>query len=38
MTSEAAIAKLMYLLGEKTPKNTFQLVFETSIRGELTEN
>ena len=38
MTSEAAITKLMYLLGEGTCKSTFQVVFETSIRGELTEN
>lgn len=38
MTTEAAITKLMYLLGKGTPKSTFQVVFETSIRGELTEN
>ena len=38
MTTEAAITKLMYLLGKGTSKNTFKVVFETSIRGELTEN
>ena len=38
MTTEAAITKLMFLLGKGTSKNTFKVVFETSIRGELTEN
>ena len=38
MTTEAAITKLMYLIGKDTSKNTFKVVFETSIRGELTEN
>ena len=38
MTTEAAITKLMYLLGKGTSKNTFKVVFETSIRGELSEN
>ena len=38
MTTEAAITKLMYMLGEEMSRSTFQLVFETSIRGELTEN
>lgn len=35
MTSEAAIAKLMYLLGEKISVKTFKTIFETSLRGEL---
>jgi len=29
---------LMYMLGEEMSRSTFQLVFETSLRGELTEN
>ncbi len=36
ITTESAIAKLMYLLGEKIPKNSFKLLFETSLRGEIT--
>ncbi|WP_179021185.1 asparaginase [Winogradskyella forsetii] len=35
MTTEAAIAKLMYLLGEKIESKEFQHYFETSLRGEL---
>ncbi|WP_179009141.1 asparaginase [Winogradskyella forsetii] len=35
MTTEAAIAKLMYLLGEKIDSKEFQHYFETSLRGEL---
>ncbi len=34
-TTEAAITKLMYLLGEKVAPNVFKTIFETSIRGEL---
>ena len=34
-TSEAAITKLMYLLGENVAPNVFKTIFETSIRGEL---
>lgn len=37
ITTESAIAKLMYLLGEKIPKNNFKAVFETSLRGEISE-
>ena len=36
ITTEAAITKLMYLLGEKVSPKTFKTVFETSLRGELT--
>jgi len=36
MTTEAAVAKLMYLLGEKISANTFKTIFETSLRGEIT--
>jgi len=35
ITTEAAIAKLMYLLGSKTSKTEFKRMFETQIRGEM---
>ncbi|MGM8361648.1 asparaginase [Flavobacterium sp. ARAG 55.4] len=35
-TTEAAITKLMFLLGQNTPPNHFKTVFETSLRGEMT--
>ncbi|WP_298508253.1 asparaginase [uncultured Kordia sp.] len=35
ITTEAAIAKLMYLLGRKMDETTFKTVFETQIRGEM---
>lgn len=35
ITTEAAITKLMYLLGQKVPSKDFKTIFETSIRGEL---
>lgn len=35
ITTEAAITKLMYLLGQKVPSAVFKTIFETSIRGEL---
>jgi len=34
-TSEAAITKLMYLLGQKISANSFKTIFETSLRGEM---
>ena len=37
MTTEAAITKLMYLLGEGIVPSQFQEVFETSLRGEIQE-
>ncbi len=38
ITTEAAITKMMYLLGNSAPKSEFKTLFETSLRGELTEN
>lgn len=35
ITTEAAITKLMYLLGEKVSQKTFKTVFETALRGEM---
>jgi L-asparaginase len=35
MTTEAAICKLMYLLGENVPIKTFKITFENALRGEL---
>ncbi|MGR7812525.1 asparaginase [Lacinutrix undariae] len=35
ITTEAAIAKLMYLLGQNISAKTFKTIFETSLRGEL---
>jgi L-asparaginase len=37
ITTEAAITKLMYLLGAKVSINVFKTIFETSLRGELSE-
>jgi L-asparaginase len=37
MTTEAAITKLMFLLGDKTPAATFMKTFETPLRGEIQE-
>ncbi len=34
-TTEAAVTKLMYLLGQKVAPNVFKTIFETSIRGEM---
>ncbi len=35
ITTEAAITKLMYLLGQKVATNVFKTIFETALRGEL---
>jgi len=35
ITTEAAITKLMYLLGQKIAENKLKIVFETAIRGEM---
>jgi L-asparaginase len=37
MTTEAAITKLMFLLGGNTPAATFKKTFETPLRGEIQE-
>lgn len=36
ITTESALAKFMYLLGENIPKNNFKSIFETQLRGEIT--
>jgi L-asparaginase len=36
ITTEAAITKLMYLLGQQVNPAVFKTIFETSLRGELT--
>lgn len=35
ITTEAAIAKMMYLLGKNLPKKEFKKCFEASLRGEV---
>jgi len=35
ITIEAAITKLMFLLGKNVPNDTFKTLFETSLRGEM---
>ncbi|WP_420551682.1 asparaginase [Tenacibaculum aiptasiae] len=35
ITTETAVAKMMYLLGEKLSKDEFKHYFETSLRGEI---
>ena len=35
ITTEAAITKLMFLLGQKIPAKDFKAIFETSLRGEM---
>ncbi|SIS81846.1 L-asparaginase [Zobellia uliginosa] len=38
ITTEAAVAKLMYLLGCNVSPKLFKSIFETSLRGEIEEN
>ncbi len=35
ITTEAAITKLMYLLGSNVSSKMFKTIFETSLRGEM---
>lgn len=35
ITTEAAITKMMYLLGQKVAPSVFKTIFETSLRGEM---
>jgi L-asparaginase len=35
ITTEAAITKLMYLLGQNVAPAVFKTIFETSLRGEM---
>jgi L-asparaginase len=35
ITTEAALAKLMYLLGAGVSPASFKTIFETSLRGEM---
>ncbi|WP_026754083.1 asparaginase [Sediminibacter sp. Hel_I_10] len=35
ITTESALAKLMYMLGEKVSFGSFKTIFETSLRGEM---
>jgi L-asparaginase len=35
ITTEAAVTKLMYLLGQQVSANVFKTIFETSLRGEM---
>lgn len=37
ITTEAAITKLMYLLGQQVSPNFFKTIFETSLRGEMND-
>lgn len=35
MTTESAVAKMMYMLGQKVSSTVFKTIFETSLRGEI---
>ena len=37
ITTEAAVTKLMYLLGAQVSVSVFKTIFETSLRGEMSE-
>ncbi|AUC83215.1 asparaginase [Lacinutrix sp. Bg11-31] len=36
ITTEAAVSKLMYLLGQNIAPNLFKTIYETALRGEMT--
>ena len=36
ITTEAALTKLMYMLGRDVSSKSFKTIFETSLRGEMT--
>ncbi len=38
ITTESALAKLMYLLGENIPKSDFKALFEKPLRGEMSDD
>lgn len=38
ITSEAALAKLMYLLGSAVSPKSFKTIFESPLRGEMSQN
>ena len=38
ITTEAAVAKLMYLLGEKMNETDFKYFFEKPLRGEISRD
>jgi L-asparaginase len=35
ITTEAAITKLMYLLGQNVAPKVFKTIYETALRGEM---
>jgi L-asparaginase len=35
ISTEAAVTKLMFMLGQNIPANNFKTKFETSLRGEM---
>lgn len=35
MTTESAVTKMMYMLGQKVSSTVFKTIFETSLRGEI---
>lgn len=38
ITTESALAKMMYLLGRQVPHKTFPSLFQTSLRGEISNH
>ena len=38
ITTESALAKMMYLLGRQIPPKTFSSLFQTSLRGEISNH